>query len=241
MTAVIVTLSLCTLGALSLIRRYDLYDKEPWWAMLLAIALGATGMYFIVTPQELFADWVGNAPMRFAMVAALTEESLKAAGVLFMALVARRAFNDPVDGIIYGSLVGLGCALEESVSYFLHPVTRPWGTPTEVIRILGHLIFGGLSGFGIGSLWSCSIPRRLAAAHLVIGFGVAILLHYLWDVQASQGFMRASPTLTDRGAQVGLMLSGFAAYATVLRIAWSRAQLEFKGKHWKQLLRGFSR
>lgn len=234
--ALIVTLSLCTVAAVALIWRYDLYDKEPWWAILIAVGLGAAGMFAVASPQEALAAWVGNAPSRFAFVAASTEESMKLGIVLLIAAALRRVFNDPVDGIIYGSLVGLGCAVEESVAYYIDPVSRPWGPPTEVIRIMGHLIFGGLSGFGVGLFRSATMDRRRARAYFAVGFGSAVLLHYLWDVLAASAFVRSTPTNFDRVAQVGLMLAGFGAYAVILCIAWAEARKTFRGEHWRRLL-----
>ncbi|MBL8746018.1 MAG: PrsW family intramembrane metalloprotease, partial [Phycisphaerae bacterium] len=223
-------------GALALIWRYDLYDKEPWWAILTAVALGVLGMHYIETPQEILGGWIGNAPARFAFVASMSEESMKLLGVLVFALLISRVFNDPVDGMIYGSLIGLGCAIEESIAYYFNPITQPWGPPTEIIRILGHLVFGGLTGFGIGLLRDPSIPRRHASISFILGFAAAVLLHFLWDLLACRAYLRSTPTNLERAAQVALMLAGFVAYAAALRHAWTHAQRRFQGQHWRRLL-----
>ena len=53
-----------------------------------------------------------------AAVIALIEEGGKLLTVLFLAnVLLRRQFNDPMDGLIYGRLAGLGMAVNESMLY----------------------------------------------------------------------------------------------------------------------------
>lgn len=232
----ILTLSLCSIAALALVWRYDLYDKEPWWALLFAAGLGFVGMDAIEPVQVWCAGWMGAEPVRFALIASVTEEALKLACVIAVAVMLRRVFNDPVDGIIYGSVVGFGCAIEESIAYFYEPVSRPWGPGPEVIRVMGHLIFGGLGGFGVGLIVCNTVSRRRAWLLFVLGFSTALLLHFLWDVLASGMVMRAQPTNTDRVLQISLMFVGLIAYAAALKLAWTDACRAFEGEHWKRLL-----
>lgn len=241
MLALSITLALCSLAAASLIWRYDLYDKEPWWAMLLAAAMGGGGMYFVGDVQEWIGGWVGSDPARFAIVAAGSEETLKLLCVVVVARIIRGVFNDPVDGVIYGSLVGFGCAFEESIAYFIDPVSRPWGPPTEVIRILGHLIFGGLAGAGVGFIRCSSMGRFKATRLLVYGFTAAVALHFAWDVLAARMYVREFPSLVERAAQVVIMLAGMIAYGSALVIAWTAARERFRGEHWRRLLKPPSR
>lgn len=232
----VITLTLCSIAALSLVWRYDLYDKEPWWALLFAAGLGIGGMNAIEHVQVWCCGWMGAEPVRFALIASVTEEVLKLACVLTVAVMLSRVFNDPVDGIIYGSVVGFGCAIEESIAYFYVPVSRPWGPGPEVIRVMGHLIFGGLGGFGVGLIVCKTITRRRAWLFFALGLSAALLLHFLWDVLASRMLLRSQPTNADRVLQCSLMLVGLIAYAAALKFAWADACRAFKGEHWKRLL-----
>ena len=114
-------------------------------------------------------------------MASLEEEALKLLVVVLFAVFARRIFNDPMDGIIYGSLAGLGAALEEGVAVLRRgpPAGRP--SPEELVRLCGHLVFGGLGGFGVGRarLRQPGWPWAVA-----LGFGAAVSLHFGWDVLA---------------------------------------------------------
>src|SRR5690606_3183208 len=84
--------------------------------------------------------------------AAVTEELAKLAVVWAIALLWRRQFNDPMDGLIYGSFAGLGCAIEESVGLHGWPTGAALLPLQEPIRLLGHLVMGGIGGFAVG-LW----------------------------------------------------------------------------------------
>jgi RsiW-degrading membrane proteinase PrsW (M82 family) len=111
------TFALCGLGAAALVYRYDLYDREPIPAAALAVGLGAITMA-LADPLErlIFAYLRTESAAALAAVAALVEEGFKLLVVVVFAVFARRVFNDPMDGLIYGSLAGLGAALEEGVA-----------------------------------------------------------------------------------------------------------------------------
>ena len=46
------------------------------------------------------------------------EEFGKGLGVFLIFVTARRAFDGPVDGIVYGALIGAGFAFTENIQYF---------------------------------------------------------------------------------------------------------------------------
>jgi len=49
---------------------------------------------------------------------------LRRAAILTFSIVLSREFNDPMDGLIYGRLIGLGMAVQESLLYLrLSPPT----------------------------------------------------------------------------------------------------------------------
>ena len=116
------TLGLCALGAAFLVYRHDLYDREPWPLLAVAVALGA-GAITIAGRLEarMFTAFSVTRPAGQAAVAAGCEELGKLLVVAAVALLARRTFNDPMDGIVYGSMAGLGAALDESVALLRRP------------------------------------------------------------------------------------------------------------------------
>src|SRR5699024_11392081 len=50
--------------------------------------------------------------------APVVEEGAKGLGLLLLLVLARRYFNGPLDGLIYGSLLGGGFAFTENIIYY---------------------------------------------------------------------------------------------------------------------------
>jgi RsiW-degrading membrane proteinase PrsW (M82 family) len=201
--------------AVLLVYRYDLYNREPWYMLLLAIALGAVTMR-VVAVVETVALGIAESPVGLAAVAALVEELARLAVVGAVAVAFPRQFDDPMDGIVYGSIVGLGMALEESVAQ-LGGLGEPGllALPVELVRLLGHLVMGGMGGFGVGvarvglTFW----PRALGRS-----FAAAVLLHFLWDwiALSSPEGASLSPALTVAG--VAVMSAGILFYGTLVEL-----------------------
>lgn len=217
-------LALCSAGALYLIRRYDLARREPWWCMVLAVGVGAGLMYLAVLTQRGFirdfsiAHATEPTRVQYALIAGFFEELYKFLGVVLAATLVRAHFDELLDGLIYGSLVGLGAALQESVALVLDGAHEGFLPMTEPVRLMGHLIFGGLSGAGLG--WF-GLRRRGWLRMLGMTFVAAAALHTLWDVVAF-----ASRDLAIQGKSVPqahtaysvlIMLAGFVVYGLVLR------------------------
>jgi RsiW-degrading membrane proteinase PrsW (M82 family) len=209
----------------TLVYRYDLYDREPRPLVVATVVIGAGAMW-LVNRVELFtlARVPSTSPPEIVLsaVASVEEELTRVAIVLLVALAARRHFNDPLDGLVYGSFAGLGMAIEESL-YFV----SVGGTPDfaagagQLVRLLGHVVLGGIAGFGLGVL-RFRLPRW--PVFLFGCLALAIALHFTWDWIVLSA--------SDPGAQGGwlpclaavLMLVGVFAYGAfvVTGSEWSR-------------------
>jgi len=216
------TLALCTLGAALLVYRHDLYDREPPWLLLVTVGLGASGMNLAGLVEAWALAWSGvTSRAGIAALAALVEEVAKLTVVVMVAVCARKQFNDPLDGLIYGSMAGLGAAVEESVFYLrTAALPAPGLAPIEAVRICGHLVMGGIGGFALGMI---TVGRRAWPLALAAGLGSAIGLHFGWDFVAMSatdgGDLGPHHTLLA----VALMLGGLGLYAalTALGSEWS--------------------
>lgn len=204
--------------------RYDLYEKEPWWALLLAAACGALGMWLVGFLQEEISHRIGLGAIRFAVVASTTEEALKIACVFLIALLIPRVFNDPVDGVIYGSMAGFGCAVFETIAHFQEPMGRPWTLLPETTRLLGHLVFGGIAGVGVGFVMPGWKWKGRGRAYTLLGYTGAVLVHALWDVVAIGNLQIEKPTLATKIYQPSIMLLGLVFYGLALRTTWKEAE-----------------
>lgn len=213
------SLACCTLTTAGVVRRYDLHAREPWWALTVALLLGAGGMHLAGLVQIAFIHAVNNSgalvsdPM-LAMCAGVTEELAKFLATGAMILIARRHFDEPLDGLIYGAFAGLGAAVEESLSMLSARQGASMALPPEeVVRLAGHLVMGGIGGYG----WGLAAARCRGWRGWMAGsLAGAALLHTLWDVVAfdAQARQRAQEPRVWMSVvlSVGLMLAGLIAF-----------------------------
>lgn len=176
------------------VRIIDRWEPEPKRLILFAIAWGAIAAVGLTLLVDLALTLlVGMRTEVFASViqAPVIEEIAKGIGILIIFLVARRAFDGPVDGIVYGALVGAGFAFTENIQYFAISLIEGGEgqlTATFVMRGLlspfAHAMFTALTGFAMGLA-----ARRGASAGSVFGAGAlgllgAVLLHGFWNGSA---------------------------------------------------------
>lgn len=178
------------------IRWADRFEPEPWWLIFLAFVWGA-----------LFATLFGGVASQFAeramtvlwhlspkaldavtaiLFAPVCEETFKGIGVLLIALagaVGLRKLDGPLDGVIYGGVVGLGFTLTEDILYVAHQFAAH-GLAGFVFLLLLRTVMLGLShctftactglGFGIAAESSRLRVKLLAPP---LGFLAAVLMH----------------------------------------------------------------
>ncbi len=193
-----VLLAVYALPVFLVIYALDLYEREPLSLVLGAFVWGAVA----ATTLAGFANqgWgsvvarVGGPEFASRWTAALTapfvEETLKAAGIVLLAMIATDEFDDVLDGFVYGAVCGLGFAVVEDVFYFIAVFGGAPGGVLEgfSVRVLssglyGHVLYTSLAGMGIAYFVSrrgeASLLRRsLVAVGL---FGLSIGGHFLWN------------------------------------------------------------
>jgi RsiW-degrading membrane proteinase PrsW (M82 family) len=197
---------LCAFLAAMLVYRYDLYNREPWYMLALAAGLGF-GVMRVVAPGELHALGYVGTYAGTAAVAAFLEEAARLAAVVALALTFPRQFDDPMDGIIYGSIVGLGMAAEESLHFINgRSAAELLLFPLELVRLLGHLVMGGIGAFGVGH----------GARSLALSFSAALALHFSWDWVALAAGDRSSMSAGLTLAAAAIMLVGIGIYGTLI-------------------------
>jgi RsiW-degrading membrane proteinase PrsW (M82 family) len=191
-------LALYALPVVLLVSALDLYEREPLSLLAAAFLWGAVA----ATTLSAYANegWglvvarVGGpgfaSRWTAALAAPIVEETLKAAGIVLLAIVAADEFDDVLDGFVYGALCGLGFALVEDVFYF---VAVFGGTPGGVLAgfwvrvvssgLYGHVLYTGLSGMGVAYAVSRRgeepLRRRVWVAVGLFLAGVAG--HVLWN------------------------------------------------------------
>ena len=229
------TVFVCAYILALMIYRYDMYEKEPWYMLLLVVVLGmgaAFGVGFLEDIMIQFFDQHQSVGGQ-AAIAALAEELAKLLIVVLVAVVFRRQFNDPIDGLIYGAYTGLGFALFESLFYLRIVPAVPQRGGTEVVRLFLHLLMGGLSGFGVGL---ARFPKRLPLWPLVLPSGVvaAMTIHFLWDYWCGIPRDDASEAF-QRSVAVGILIVTTVLFGVFVSMGVRRSRAMFSPEHRKRL------
>ncbi|MEV7767019.1 PrsW family intramembrane metalloprotease [Microbacterium sp. NPDC086615] len=177
------------------VRYIDRWEPEPRRLLIFAAAWGAVASVAIALGVDLLVTVVtGGLPDAVSSVvqAPIVEEVAKGLGVLLLYAFARRFFDGPVDGIVYGALIGAGFALTENVQYFAIGYLE--GGPGEVattfflravLSPFAHVMFTSLTGFAFGLAARRSLRTGQALSYAVPGLIGAIVLHAVWNGSAT--------------------------------------------------------
>jgi RsiW-degrading membrane proteinase PrsW (M82 family) len=200
--------------------RYDLKDREPVPALILAAALGAVGMWLAGLAQVAIMRNMGSLAAdhwntTMSIIAGLTEETAKLTAVVLVIGLRPRWFNDPLDGLVYGAFAGLGAALQESV-FLLAGQSNHFLPATEPVRLAGHLLMGGIGAFGLAYM---KLGRRGWQGRLVAGFVAALALHATWDIVAFDATDRGSLSLPHTIASMIVMFGGMVIFRAMIKLA----------------------
>ncbi len=181
-------------GIFLLVNFIDRYEREPWFLRLAAFLWGA----IIAIPPALFIernfdsilqnllDPNSNELLRVALQglnAGITEETIKGLGLLLLFFVLRDEFDDVVDGIVYGALIGAGFAMIENFRYFALD-SKNFLVFLIVGRIilgwLGHSTFIACFGAALGYVRYTRVRWKQIVIPL-LGFLIAVGLHSFFD------------------------------------------------------------
>ena len=195
-------LALIPLGiVLAAVRLIDRWEPEPRVLVVLALAWGAVasvaiallvdlGLFLVFRPQESAAQLAVTAIVQ----APIVEELAKGIGLLLIFAVGRRAFDGPVDGVVYGALVGAGFAFTENIQYFAIALSDggvEQATVTFFMRGIlspfAHAMFTAVIGFALGLAARRGASTGAALGPWCAGVIGAIVLHALWNGSAVLG------------------------------------------------------
>ncbi|PRB19110.1 PrsW family intramembrane metalloprotease [Microbacterium sp. MYb62] len=177
------------------VRMIDRWEPEPKRLVIFAIAWGAVAAVGLALLVDVgLKILIGPTTDAFSAVvqAPIVEEFWKGLGVFLIFLLARRAFDGPVDGVVYGALVGAGFAFTENIQYFALSLIEGGGeqlTVTFGVRAIlspfAHAMFTAVTGFAIGLVARRHGSARSALGAGLLGFVGAVLLHALWNGSAT--------------------------------------------------------
>ena len=177
------------------VRLIDRWEPEPRRLLVFAVAWGAVASVAIALGVDaLLAFLAGGFGDVFSSVvqAPIVEEVAKALGLLLLYIGARRSFDGPVDGIVYGALIGAGFAFTENVQYFAISFIEGGAVQVggvfflrAVLSPFAHVMFTSLTGFALGLAARRSLRTGPALRYALAGLVGAIVLHALWNGSAT--------------------------------------------------------
>ena len=177
------------------VRLIDRWEPEPRRLLVFAVAWGAIASVAIALGVDaVLAFLVGGLGDTFGSVvqAPIVEEVAKGLGLLLLYAGARRSFDGPVDGIVYGALIGAGFAFTENVQYFAVSFIEGGAVQVggvfflrAVLSPFAHVMFTSLTGFALGLAARRALRTGPALRYAVPGLVGAIVLHALWNGSAT--------------------------------------------------------
>ena len=167
----------------------DRHLPEPLSLLLLAFGLGAFAteisqlLYLGLEPLGLrydagaLADTSGLGLFAYALLAIGPIEELSKLLPFLLVVLRFRKFDEPLDGIIYASFIGLGYAAVENWQYLEYLTTteayaRGFASPVV------HIVFASIWGHWIGQAY---LRKRSVALAVLASLAIAASLHGLYD------------------------------------------------------------
>jgi RsiW-degrading membrane proteinase PrsW (M82 family) len=208
------------LVVVALVWYLDRYDREPVHLVVGVFLWGAA----VAPLLSLVAMTVLERVARPDTVAAVVllgptvEECLKAAAVLLVVALSTD-FDNPTDGIVYGTAVGLGFAVAENTLYGIAAAGGETGVGSLVaartvftagMHALASSAFGGFLGYAY-----LSRRRAVRLSWTIGGLATAVLLHAAWNLallRLTQDAVRLRPWLLAVPVLYGLYLVTLALF-----------------------------
>jgi RsiW-degrading membrane proteinase PrsW (M82 family) len=188
-------------GVVLAIRIIDRWEPEPRGLLIFAVAWGAIAAVGIALGVDLLLAVVFGAQsspaadaLSAVVQAPIVEEVAKGLGVYIIFMSARRAFDGPVDGVVYGALVGAGFAFTENIQYFAISFIEGGVADASatffvrgILSPFAHVMFTSIIGFALGLAVRRGATPAQAFGPWLAGLAGAIALHAFWNGSAVFG------------------------------------------------------
>ncbi len=217
----------------------DRYEKEPLWLLALAFAWGAIPAAILSILLEFAFDipiaalggetLVANLAS-VSVSAPLVEESAKGIALVGLVLLFRREFDDVLDGIVYGAMIGFGFAFTENLFGYFLLILSEEGIGSGLFNILmrtvifgfNHAFWTGITGVAVGyARLSPDRNRRILIP--IVGWAAAVLLH---------GIHNAGATLAEQTVCLSLGVSLVVDWGGMLLLLIVAALVLRKESQW---------
>ena len=215
---------------------FDRYEKEPLglliaaflWGAVPAIIFSLVAQLVLEVPISYFVSPLTSDLIGATVVAPITEEIFKGGALLLLLLFFRTEIDSPLDGILYGGLVGFGFAAVENVFYFAGALTESGLGGLALLTVfraflfgLNHALFTGLTGLGLAL--ARGVPNWLAKVGAAIGgLLLGMLAHGVHNGTVTLGAELCWPCLITFASDWGgvAVLLGIIIWASVREQRW---------------------
>ena len=215
---------------------FDRYEKEPLglliaaflWGAVPAIIFSLIAQLVLEVPISYFVSPLTSDLIGATVVAPFTEEIFKGGALLLLLLFFRSEIDSPLDGILYGGLVGFGFAAVENVFYFASAFMESGLGGLALLTVfraflfgLNHALFTGLTGLGLAV--ARGAPNRLARVGAPIGgLLLGMMAHGIHNGTVTLGADLCWPCLITFASDWGgvTILLGIIVWASVREQRW---------------------
>lgn len=215
---------------------FDRYEKEPvglliaafLWGAIPSIVFSLVAELVLDVPISQFVEPVTASLIGAAVIAPFVEEVFKGLALLLLVLFFRKEFDSPLDGIIYGGLVGFGFAAVENVFYLAGEFMESGAGGVALLAVfraflfgLNHALFTGLTGLGLAlARISPNLPVKAGAP--ILGFSAGMVAHAVHNGSITLGADLCWPCLIAFASDWGGVLILFVViiWSTVREKQW---------------------
>lgn len=198
----------------------DRYDREPFGLLLKSFFLGVLSclpaLFIQLGAEKLMSGVSGLHPTLYRIflafvIVALSEEWSKYF-MLVRSPYRNRAFNEPLDGIVYSMMIGMGFATLENIGYVWQH-----GVGTGILRMFlsvpAHGCFAVLMGYYVGL---AKFSPGNAAGLKMKGLLMATFFHGAFDCFL---FLQEDALVTRYVSTTLLFVGAIASYLIALRMS----------------------
>jgi RsiW-degrading membrane proteinase PrsW (M82 family) len=185
---------------------WDQHRPEPFWLVAISFLLGglAFGLNLLIGwyPNHFYQggeETIFQKAVHVFLVIAIPEELCKFIMVLLLMRFTRSNFTEPIDGIVYTVMVGMGFACVENLIYVLEH-----GAGSGILRMFSaipaHAMLGIIMGFHLGI---ARFTRRKWKQFLALGLIIPVGMHGMYNLFLYLHFIQGMWI----GAGIGMLIS----------------------------------
>jgi RsiW-degrading membrane proteinase PrsW (M82 family) len=198
----------------------DIYNREPKLNLIVCFILGCVAILpavaFEKNLKSTLDGTVGGTAIFAYLVVAFSEEFSKFLGLRLYAY-NQRSFDEPLDGIVYSVMVGMGFATLENLLYVLSYASQGQGYQIALQRMFlsvpAHATFAVIMGYYVGR---AKFDARNSFTLMLMGLVGAVFFHGTFDFFL---FVKET-TLVGQQTADGLLAGGaFVSFIVALGLS----------------------